>query len=136
MDMFIIEMVDHPRIVNTDNAMVDLVGKTEDTFLYICTGARVPQFPLGNSIFQNVVTQLGYEGGARISVNPTRRTHSKICSFGKLVEVGSDVRESSDSRPEKAGIYCSRHEARPRPTTFVDAHDMTTKTFGDGDGND
>jgi hypothetical protein len=64
-----IEMVDYTRIVNNDNAMVDLFGKTEDTFLYICTGARVAQFSSGNSNFQNVVTQLGFRGGASISVN-------------------------------------------------------------------
>jgi hypothetical protein len=46
--MCIIDMVDHARIVNNDNAMVDVVGKTEDTFLYICTGARVAHFSGGN----------------------------------------------------------------------------------------
>ena len=33
MIMCIVEMVDHLRIVNMDNAMVDVIGKTEDTFL-------------------------------------------------------------------------------------------------------
>jgi hypothetical protein len=45
-------MVDHPRIVNIDKAMVDFVDKTEDTFMYICTGARVAHFSWGNSIFK------------------------------------------------------------------------------------
>ena len=33
MVMCMIEMVDNSRIVNIDNAMVGLFGKTEDTFL-------------------------------------------------------------------------------------------------------
>jgi hypothetical protein len=33
MVMCVIEIVDNPRIVNTDNAMVGLVGNTEDIFL-------------------------------------------------------------------------------------------------------
>ncbi len=45
-----IKLVDHTRIVNNDNAMVDVVDKTEDDFLYICTGARVAHFPSRKSI--------------------------------------------------------------------------------------
>jgi hypothetical protein len=41
--MCIIEMVDNPRIVNINNAIVDLVGETEDTFpVHLYRSARSP----------------------------------------------------------------------------------------------
>jgi hypothetical protein len=48
MSRCIIEMVDYTRNVNNDIVMVDVVDHQEDTFPYICTGARVDHFPGGN----------------------------------------------------------------------------------------